>query len=267
MPNRRMQTDRVNRRGFIFKAGMTAAEFLIGASVFQFARKAAAQESTLQRTPPKMAIIIDDIGISRARADMFLELDLPLTFAVLPRLAFSRQLAHEIYSQGREVLLHQPMEPCNHCMDPGPGALFKGATKTDIRRTILENLEEVPFAVGVNNHMGSLFTECPDEMHVTLDEIKRNRRFFVDSLTSTHSIGWQTARTMRLPASRRNIFLDTRVDQEVILDQLYRLKHIAEKYGRAVGIGHPYRETANALQLFFGREQVALLPVSQLIYS
>ncbi len=200
---------------------------------------------------PRIALIIDDIGHNLTRARQFFKLDAPITFSVLPRLKFSHGLAVEINSKGHEIMLHQPMEPYNaKVFDPGPGALYVGYGAERIRQVMVENISEVPFAVGVNNHMGSKFTECHKEMKETLSVVKNKGLFFVDSLTSSRSTAYRTSRKLNIAAVGRNSFLDNLREESAILHQLHRLKKHAQRFGCAVGIGHPFPETARAIGKF-----------------
>ncbi len=240
----------MNRRSFIFKSAGLLMGNLLGLNAFSkaFARTIVSEKSFLQ---PRIALIIDDIGHSRSIAAKFVELETPLTFAILPRMRHSGTLALEIHNRGHEIMLHQPMEPYNaNSFDPGPGALYVGDSSENIKRVIEANLSFVPFAIGVNNHMGSKFTECRKEITESLCVIKRHGLFFVDSLTSHRSIAHKTARYLGMPSTGRNIFLDNIHNETTILDQLFKLKQHALQYGRAVGIGHPFPETAAAIGRF-----------------
>ena len=199
---------------------------------------------------PQIALIIDDIGYSISRARRFIELETPITYSILPWLSHSLDLALEIHGQGHEIMLHQPMEPYNSRLDPGPGALYVGDEAGTIGRIMEENISHVPFAAGVNNHMGSRFTSSEREITETLKVVEKSGLFFVDSLTSSRSIAFKTARGFHMAAASRNIFLDNVHSEASILLQLLRLKTHALKYGRAIGIGHPYSETAGAIGQF-----------------
>ena len=199
---------------------------------------------------PCIALIIDDIGCSLCRARQFLEFGAPITFSILPRLAKSEVLAMKIHNLGHQVMLHQPMEPTSADIDPGPGALYVGDGAQRIIEIMEENIAVVPFAEGVNNHMGSKFTACQPAVQDALQVIKESGLFFVDSLTTSHSEAYKTARELHMPAACRNIFLDNRLEEQAILRQLERLKKIALNYGHAIGIGHPFPETAQAIGLF-----------------
>ncbi|HEN21059.1 MAG TPA: divergent polysaccharide deacetylase family protein [Desulfobacteraceae bacterium] len=199
---------------------------------------------------PGIALIIDDIGPSYARAKQFLDLEVPITYSILPHFANSFNLAIEIHSRGHEIMLHQPMEPYNSSIDPGPGALYVGYDSVRIMNIMQENLSSLPYISGINNHMGSKFTECQEEVKKALNVIRSTDLFFIDSLTSCHSIAYKTARRLNIASACRNIFLDNIPEETAIIRQLARLKKHALRYGGAIGIGHPYPETARAISQF-----------------
>ncbi len=199
---------------------------------------------------PRIAIIIDDIGSSRSATRRFLDIGAPLTFAVLPKLARTAELVEAIQSDGHEIMLHQPMEPLSSHHDPGPGALYTGDSAERIHSMVLENLSNVPYATGVNNHMGSRFTACGTEMNRTLEIIRDRHLFFVDSLTSSRSKAYDTALHLGVPAASRNVFLDNIPEVAAIKKQLIELRCLAGRRGTAIGIGHPHRATAKAVAWF-----------------
>lgn len=257
----------MKRRRFLAKSLSLVFGTLTGLPFLKALPAAAAQRRSLL-WDSRLALIIDDIGYSRQHADKFLALEIPLTFSVLPRLPYSAELAAVIHSEGHEVMLHQPMEPYNRRIDPGPGALFVDDGPERIDRVMEENIEAFPFAIGVNNHMGSRFTEHRPGIQEALQIIKRNRLFFVDSLTSHRSQAFRLARQLRMPAASRNVFLDIHLSPADIGRQLRRLLRHAERTGRAIGIGHPHPETAEAIAAFLPRlkrSPVSLVPVSRVI--
>jgi polysaccharide deacetylase 2 family uncharacterized protein YibQ len=218
----------------------------------------------------RLAVIIDDIGHSRRRAAAFLAIKARLTYAVLPHLPYSAQLAEAIHDRGHEVLLHQPMEPFDRQLDPGPGALFIGDTAARIADVVHTNLEAVPHAGGVNYHMGSRFTASGDHIRCALQAIHQHGLFFVDSLTTCHSKAYPTACGMHMTSGRRDAFLDNDRRPQAILHCLYAVVNRALTRGQAIAIGHPYPETAAALALFCSEIQdtpVRMVPVSHLLAS
>jgi len=232
--------------------------------------QALASESVQGQRPmcPQIALIIDDIGHSRSLADQFVELQATLTFSILPHLAYSQQLAQELHHQGYEVMLHQPMEPLNDCCDPGPGAVFVGDNANKIENIIQSNICEVPFAKGVNNHMGSRFTASSYEIAAALKVIRSSNLYFIDSITSNRSLAHATAKQYQIPTAYRHVFLDNVRNESTILARLKQLRNHALRHGRAIGIGHPFPETARAIGHFAEQlkaSQIQLVPASHIL--
>ena len=96
--------------------------------------------------------------------------------------------------------------------------------------------------------MGSLFTEKEGPMQTVLEYLKENQLFFIDSFTTSNTVGYKLARETGVKTTRRNIFLDNQQDVGKICVQLDKLVAYAMKKGGAVGIGHPYSETVKALR-------------------
>lgn len=217
---------------------------------------------------PKLALIIDDMGFSRLVTKRFLDLQIPITFSILPRLPLSVSLAQMIHRQGHEIMLHQPMEPLRADVDPGPGAVYLEDSGRRIERTIADNIAELPYLAGVNNHMGSRFTQSSRHVCHALNAIRNKSLYFVDSITTRRSKAFQAARRMDMPSLQRDMFIDPAADAALTFKQLCRLKRRAVARGSAIGIGHPYPETLKALRHFLkcdAHRGVELVNISNLM--
>jgi len=265
----RGSTDTMDRRSFLLRSASLLAGSLFGINTFSQAF-AFEQYENNDLSQPSIALIIDDIGYSFARARQFLEIDVPLTFSILPRLPKSHRLAMEIHSAGHEIMLHQPMEPHSPRCDPGPGALHVGDGPETIVKIVEDNISDIPFAVGVNNHMGSKFTERSTEMNEALSVVKQKGLFFVDSLTSSRSQAYKVARRLGMVTARRNVCVDYVAGESTVLSQLRKLQTQAMRDGHAVGIGHPFPETARAIKHFLRHvkhDDVSMVHVSDVLYT
>lgn len=252
----------MNRRAFLYKSALLFTGSLLGFNGFSKTIACACTQN------PKIAIIIDDIGFSEERLDDFLGIGAPLTFSILPKLSMSARLAEKIHSLNYEIMLHQPMEPIDPSVDPGPGALYVKDPIDKISATIKENIAETPYITGINNHMGSKFTACGKEMTEALTVVRERGLFFVDSLTTSRSTGYRTAKTMNISTGKRNIFIDNLQDEAHITMQLENLKGLAQIFGHATGIGHPFPETARAVNRFYNSirsTDISMVPVSSLL--
>lgn len=198
---------------------------------------------------PRIAIVIDDMGQDMKKLRELVKIDSPITIAVLPNLRYSKETANEAHKNGLEVLLHMPMEPKDlNDNDPGAGALLTAMSSEDIKRRLEDDFKSIPFADGVNNHMGSKFTEDEARMKEVLSFIRNRNIFFLDSRTSSNSVAGKLARELGVRSADRNVFLDNSRDVKYIKGQIAEAVSIARKKGSAIAIGHPYPETIEALK-------------------
>jgi len=193
-------------------------------------------------------IVLDDVGNSLADLDDFLDLPMEITFAIMPQRQFSTEAANRIHKIGREIIIHQPMEPVGNS-DPGKGALFTWMDKDDILKTLKLNKITVPYAVGMNNHMGSKATLDRDVMTTLLNYLKGQNMFFLDSKTITGVVGGEISATIDIKYLQRNaMFLDNEKDQKSIESAIRVGMQKATRSGHAVMIGHVMTtELADAL--------------------
>ncbi|EMG36749.1 hypothetical protein PCS_02444 [Desulfocurvibacter africanus PCS] len=217
----------------------------------------------------RLAIVIDDLGESVEFASNLSRLGIPVAFAIWPSASNSQRIAALARKANMEVLLHQPMEPRSYPEDdPGKGAMFISMNEAAIRAVIMENLAHFPMAVGLNNHMGSRFTEDRRGMSVVMDELRSRGLFYLDSMTSAKSVGTSVGKKAGTPVLRRDVFLDNVADVDAILLQLRKAENVALKHGQAVAIGHPYPETLQALRAWVAQRdtRVEAVTLSSLLH-
>jgi len=200
----------------------------------------------------KIVIIVDDLGMNKNPIDQLLKIQAPITFAVLPNLPYSTYAAEKADKKGWDVLLHMPMEPKESSgyigADAGEEVLLVGLPKDSILTKLNSSLNSVPHVKGVNNHMGSKFMENSELTELILKDLKKKGMLFVDSKTSSQSTGYETAMKLGMKTAQRDVFLDHSSKSSThVKRQLKRLIEISKKRGYAVGIGHPYPGTLEAL--------------------
>ncbi len=196
---------------------------------------------------PQVAIVMDDLGIDRARTRRTMALVAPLTLSFLA-------YAHDLQAQadhgrgaGHEIWLHVPMEPSSTTIDPGPNVLLTSMPAAERAMSLGWNLDQLNGFVGINNHMGSRFTADSDGMRGVMAELKKRGLAFLDSMTTAKSFGHVAAREAGVPFTLRNVFLDHDDNRKAVAGQLHKLEALARKHGRALAIGHPREETLAAL--------------------
>lgn len=235
-------------------------------------RKAEAPPEEVPEVPTRkvtLAIVIDDMGGHLDTARTIAAIDPHITFAVMPHESQSATVAREMSKNGHDVILHLPMEPKDLAHNnPGKGALLTSMTADDIRKVLEDDLKLVPGIKGVNNHMGSRFTEDREDMRVVMGELKKRKLFFLDSRTSPRSVGYDTARDMGLRSASRDVFLDNTVSEEHSRKQLKQAADLALKKGHAIAIGHPHPSTIKVLQEMvpqLRKQGVEIVGISRLV--
>lgn len=197
----------------------------------------------------RIAIVIDDLGNDREALERIAAWRYAVAGAVLPGLPDSAAAARLLARSGKEVLLHLPMEPDGYPrVQPGPGVVLRSDSDERIAEIVVADLESVPGAVGVNNHMGSAATADARVMRAVVRVLADRGLFLLDSRTTEASVARRVAEEVSLPAVSRRVFLDS-VPTAGAIDRSFReLLSRARKDGSALAIGHPYPETMSMLE-------------------
>jgi polysaccharide deacetylase 2 family uncharacterized protein YibQ len=217
-----------------------------------------------------VALIVDDMGNSLEMLNDILSLKEPITVSVLPYSQYAQETARLAHENGLEVLLHLPLESLNNhdAATDNEGMIMTAMSPNEIVQSFETSLARVPFADGVNNHMGSKFTADVMLMRTLLAPMKDKGLLFVDSRTTAQTVAYDEALGMGVPALKRDVFLDADADRSRIRGRLIELFKAAQKKGKAVGICHPFPETLQVLKSsfrLFEKYNLEAVPVSQLV--
>lgn len=196
-----------------------------------------------------LAVVVDDMGVNQQRTKEMLRLQGAFTSSFLTYGADLQKLARTAQNAGHEVILHAAMEPL------GPANLAPDTIKVSMDEAQIEALFQSMLdkfdglqIKGVNNHMGSKFTEHAEKLRYVMNMIKAHDMYFLDSKTTTHSQGSAVAKANNVPFVERNVFLDNEDNYDYIRKQLDKAQKIARKRGFAVAICHPKKQTYRVLQ-------------------
>lgn len=219
----------------------------------------------------RLAVIIDDFGNGQKGTREMLNLPVKLTVAVMPFLSTSRIDAERAYRMGHDVILHMPMEPKQGKKKwLGPGAITSKMTDEEIRKRMEEAIDQIPHAIGVNNHMGSKITSDERIMSIVLDVCKERGLFFIDSRTHYNSVASKLAELKGMPILENDIFLDDVQTVRHITKQLKSAAKLAEDNKSCIAIGHvgiSGKRTATALKNSIPalKDTIEFVGVSELI--
>ncbi len=198
-----------------------------------------------QSQPARIAIVIDDIGY-RYTDKQALSLPGAITYSILPHTPYGKTIAIKANTKHKDVMLHIPMEATNG-KKLGPGALTSVMNKKEILASLNASLAEMPFAIGINNHMGSHLTQLNDPMTWTMSFLKQHHLLFLDSKTTQYSKASSIAKLIGVPVQERHVFLDNKLTDSYITKQFNYLIRYAKSKRTAIAIAHPHPETIKML--------------------
>jgi len=217
---------------------------------------------------PMIAVVIDDLGLDRHRAERVIALRGPLTLAFMTYAEDLDRQTEAAHARGHELMVHMPMQPVNGAFNAGPEALAVDLPPEELRRRIGWGLSRFHGFVGVNNHMGSRFTADPAGMRVVMEELSRRGLMFLDSVTTEKSVADEAARRNHVPFAARQIFLDNQQSVASVRAQLEKAEAWARRHGSAIAIGHPHDVTIEALAAWLPTLEgkgFALVPVTTMV--
>ena len=135
-------------------------------------------------------------------------------------------------------------------------------------KRIQKNLSAFDGYVGINNHMGSAFTQDQKGLEILMAELQKRDILYLDSRTSATSIAEPTARRYNVATTGRDVFLDHVISEEFITGALQRAEDHALKHGSAIAIGHPHSLTLDALEKWLPtleRKGFELVPITAIM--
>ncbi|MCX7894880.1 MAG: divergent polysaccharide deacetylase family protein [Thermoanaerobaculum sp.] len=198
--------------------------------------------------PGKLAVVLDDAGHSEQVLPLLQQLPPEVAVAVLPNAPASRVVAEQLRAEGREVLLHMPMEPeGNGHPGLGEGAVMVGMDAQQVAQVLEQALEVVGPVTGVNNHMGSRATADRQLMGDFFHALAPRGFYFLDSRTTPASVAAEVAQEKGVPSLQRDVFLDVVEDEGAIRSALATVASLARSQGHAVAIGHVHPLTLRVL--------------------
>jgi len=219
---------------------------------------------------PRIAIVIDDMGLDAQVAERAIALPAPVTLSFLTYAPEDnlRRYTREARQAGHEVMAHVPMEPGSASANPGPHPVKAGMDAEDVAAALDWGLSRVSGYVGINNHMGSAASADAGAMRALARELKARDLLVVDSRTTVKTEIADSAAAAGVPHTSRDVFLDNKKNKAAIRGQLRELARTAREQGAAVAIGHPYAKTLSVLESWIGearRAGFAFVPVSAVV--
>ena len=186
-----------------------------------------------------ICLIIDDFGFAQnSMVEEFFHLNQHVTIAIIPGTPYAGSIGKYADSVGVETIIHMPMESHENDNTEYPVSLNEKLNADLVEERIQFAFNEVPSALGMNNHQGSKATENLQLMKDLARTLKKMDKFFLDSFTNPESRGYITMRRYGVPTQLRQVFLDHVEDPIQVKYNLDSLATLSHDMDIAVGIGH-----------------------------
>lgn len=220
---------------------------LIKSAVKNFIVFSTALYTSFSFAQSKLAIVIDDVGYHLKEDAAIFAMPREISVAIIPAAPYARARNQEAKSQGRDILIHMPMQPVS-AVKIEDGGLHLGMSAAQVNDRVNTAKNIVRDAIGMNNHMGSAATADPQLMTYLMTALQEKHLFFLDSRTIGKSVAGKIAKEQGVRSLDRHIFLDDSNEFADIQRQFKAAIHYARKHGTAIAIGHPRPNTIAVLQ-------------------
>ena len=194
---------------------------------------------------PRLAIVIDDVSFAHD-VKAIKSVNIPMTMSFLPPSPLHPDSA-KLASQEKFYMVHLPLEAMNFTACE-PTTLHCSDTKAVISKRIKEIKALFPRMHYINNHTGSRFTSDKRAVEDLLSVLNEENIGFLDSRTTSKTKVPEVMESLGKVYVGRDIFLDHESDIPYIEGQIKKAIEMAKKHGSAIAIGHPRKETIQALK-------------------
>jgi len=213
-----------------------------------------------------LSLILDDVGYNISALKRVLALSVPVAISVLPDAPHAGQAARLAHQAGQVVMLHLPMQPIDPSLPMSNAFLIEGMTKAALHDTFLHDIAQVPYAEGVNNHMGSKLTQLESPMRQVMRICRQKGLFFVDSRTTGNSVAAHVAKSMGLKWATRQLFLDHVMTPEYMQHTWEQARTCVKKGRSCIIIAHPRAASVAFLESHLTQEDAAhMVSIKQLL--
>ncbi len=218
---------------------------------------------------PRIAVIVSEIGLSRARSRQAIDrLPGAVTLAVMAYVAERDEWVQAARAANHEVLLAAPMEPRDYPrFDPGPEPLLADMDDLENLARYDKVLHGARGVVGVLAHMGGRFLGDALRLRPILAATHDRGLIFVDNRSAPENAVAKLAHSLDLHILQNDRFVDAEPSREAIVHRLAELEQIAASRGYAVGLATPYPVTIEQIRIWaegLKERGFTLTPVSAL---
>ncbi|KAB2952997.1 hypothetical protein F9B85_06960 [Heliorestis acidaminivorans] len=197
------------------------------------------QNILVTKLQAKMAIVIDDLGNNAVGTKELLQINRPITLAIMPFMEYSTDESEKAHRAGFPIIVHLSLE-ANRASPNwyGPKTIKTSMADEDIITILEEAHSSVPHAIGFNNHMGSKATSDVRVARLLVETAKSLNWLVIDSRTSEDSQLIKEAQRQEVLYGSRDYFIDVAHSKDGTKKRILKAAERALKTGEVLVIGH-----------------------------
>ncbi len=217
----------------------------------------------------QIAVIIDDFGYRLGKSiSEFLALPASVTWSIIPGLPHTKEVVAIARKNHVPTIIHLPMQPLRGKIEQGGFTIMVGMRENQIAEILKKAKAQIPIAEGVNNHMGSLLTTHQPTLIRLMRVLRREKLFFIDSMTNPESIAYKIARNQGVPSMKMFTYLDNPKSGMTLAQKMDEAVKEADRKGSVIVIGHDRLSTVQALApqiSYWQAKGIYFVPVRNLV--
>ncbi|MGH6990005.1 MAG: divergent polysaccharide deacetylase family protein, partial [Stellaceae bacterium] len=218
---------------------------------------------------PRIAIVIDDLGLDKHRTARAIALDGRVTLSFLAYASDLPQQTAAARQAGHELIVHVPMEPIIRPSYLGrPAKTSSAFEQQEILRRLKWDLSRFKGYVGVDNRLGSELSRNQATAQTVMTALKRRGLLFLDARSGDAGTAFDVAERVGVPTVARDVFLDNDISSVSIEARLAALEKLAKTQGTAIAIGRPHDRTLDALTAWIATlksKGIQLVPLTAIV--
>ena len=183
--------------------------------------------------PPRLAIVIEGVGLRSEAVEQLIHEPLPLTVAVLPYGSHSLRYATDAAQASKEVLVQLTFDhsaPEESAGMARPSSLDLSMDPAQFRQRALEDMEAVPYTSGVVIRSNTPTTSDAARMESLASLLADQNLFLLDGQPAADGVALQMANRQDVPSGIATATLNGNQDEHSLL----RLRNLASLRGEAI---------------------------------
>jgi polysaccharide deacetylase 2 family uncharacterized protein YibQ len=221
--------------------------------------------TTSSKTGPVVAIIINNLGLSKSTTEDSFTLPAEVTLSFSPYSTNIDEYVGAAKKNGHEIMINLPLEPKNYPYDdPGNMGLISSLSQEENLTRLEQVLNRTKEKIGIFTSPNEKFSQSETAIIPIINKLKSMNLLVVFSGDNNKVIE-KVAKSQNFPLYYTDLKIDENINAEAIDKQLELIEKFAKEYGGVIATGSPYPITINKIEEWIytlEKKNIHLVPIS-----